>query len=621
MSLYTSVAKNSVERKVVLAVIYTLLILGSISMIYPLLLVVSWSISSPVDVEDLTVLPKYLYQDKALYQKYVCSKYWETMDNYNDVMRTEYIKFKDIQPVTAPIKSDAVFKDWQEFKKTLPTEYLLLGHSYAKNGLTPAVNFSYIGFLKKKYKSLNSYNLLLNEKFPGWMDAANIAPERWFIREYFPIEDIRYRDYCDFKKELPDQYFQVIAMEGKFQRFLRVRYGKIDKLNNEWGTKYKSFLELTLNQTLPSNPKEAKYWKDFVEKVIPIWYISFISDVNSSYRNFVKSKYGNDLKILNQDYGTNYKSYADVVLPEKIPYHGLRLIHYIEFIEKVVPISNIRLTSGEFKYKEFLKNKYHSIESLNAAYQMQYNSFSQITPFLPQFDWKEVQENKFKIRWTMVTKNYREVFGLVLIHGRALTNTIFVCVCFILLSITVNPLAAYALSRFKLKSSYTILLLMLVTMAFPAEVTDIPGFLLTKQLGLLNTYIAILLPGAAAGYSIFLLKGFFDSLPMDFYDSAVIEGASELWIFRKITFPLCKPILAVTVLSAFTAMYGSWTWALVVCQDPNMWTLMVWLFELQSWAPRFVVSAALIISAVPPLILFIFMQKVILRGIIIPVFK
>jgi len=188
-------------------------------------------------------------------------------------------------------------------------------------------------------------------------------------------------------------------------------------------------------------------------------------------------------------------------------------------------------------------------------------------------------------------------------------------------TLVVNPLAAYALSRYQLPGTYKILLFLLATMAFPAEVTMIPGFLLLKSARLLNTYWALILPTMASGYSIFLLKGFFDSLPRDLYEAAMLDGAREYVMFTRITVPLSKPVLAVIALMTFTMAYGSFMWAFLVCQDPKMWTLMVWLFQMQIWAPQFMIMAALVLAAIPTLLVFVFCQNIIMRGIILPVEK
>jgi multiple sugar transport system permease protein len=185
----------------------------------------------------------------------------------------------------------------------------------------------------------------------------------------------------------------------------------------------------------------------------------------------------------------------------------------------------------------------------------------------------------------------------------------------------VNPLAAYALSRFRPKHTYAILLYLLLTMAFPPMVTQIPLFLMLRDFGLLNSFWALWLPGMVHGYSIFLLKGFFDSLPRDLYESAALDGASELRMFTTITLGLSKPILAVIALQAFVTAYTAFMFALLICQDPRMWTVMVWLYQLQQTYGPGVQNAAYVLAAVPTLLAFLLAQRHILKGIVIPTEK
>ena len=193
------------------------------------------------------------------------------------------------------------------------------------------------------------------------------------------------------------------------------------------------------------------------------------------------------------------------------------------------------------------------------------------------------------------------------------------CGLAVLLALLVNPLAAYALSRHRPPSAYKLLLFMLLTMAFPPIVTQIPIFLMLRDLRLLNTFAALVLPGMAHGYSIFLLKGFFDSLPRELYESAELDGAGEWTIFWTITMSLSRPILAVIALSAFTAAYSNFMFALLICQDERMWTLMVWLYQLQARSGQAVIYASLLVAALPTLLIFLFCQNIILRGIVVPV--
>jgi len=224
-------------------------------------------------------------------------------------------------------------------------------------------------------------------------------------------------------------------------------------------------------------------------------------------------------------------------------------------------------------------------------------------------------------QWEISTRNYRNVIEYIVIYGRAIWNTIIFIGLSIAAALLVNPLAAYALSRFNLKQTYTILMFFLTTMAFPGAVTMIPNFLLLKNLHLLNTFWALILPGVANGYSIFILKGFFDSIPKEVYESALIDGAGEWTMFWRFTMALSTPILALITLTAFTGAYTAFMFALIICPDERMWTLMVWLYQMQIGSAQPVIYAALVLAALPTLLVFVFAQNTIMKGIVIPVEK
>ena len=219
--------------------------------------------------------------------------------------------------------------------------------------------------------------------------------------------------------------------------------------------------------------------------------------------------------------------------------------------------------------------------------------------------------------------NYRLVGQYLFLRGRAFFNTVLLVLFSVLASLIVNPLAAYALSRFRMKGTERVILFLLATMAFPAAVTAIPGFLLIRDLGLLNTLAALVLPTVASGMSIFILKGFFDALPRELYEAAAIDGAGEWTVFAKITLPMTTPILAVNALNHFVAAYNSWEWAFLVCQKESQWTIAVWMYQMsqemagQPWC----VMAGFVIVSIPTALVFLFCQKIILRGIVLPSMK
>jgi multiple sugar transport system permease protein len=277
--------------------------------------------------------------------------------------------------------------------------------------------------------------------------------------------------------------------------------------------------------------------------------------------------------------------------------------------------------SPEFEFRTFLENRYEDLDALNRAHAAEYLSFEHVPIPSLEVDYADFVANKDAIRWEFITANYVQVIDYIVLHGYSLFNTIVYCLLSILVSLTVNPIAAYALSRFRPPSSYKLLLFCMTTMAFPTAVTMIPSFLLVKNLGLLNTFWALVLPGMANGFSIFLLKGFFDSLPRELYESATIDGAGEWVMFWQLTMSLSKPILAVLALGAFTQAYGNFMFAFILCPDEKMWTLMVFLYNLQYRGHMGLTFAALLVAAIPTFLVFVFCQNIIIRGIVVPVEK
>lgn len=294
-----------------------------------------------------------------------------------------------------------------------------------------------------------------------------------------------------------------------------------------------------------------------------------------------------------------------------------------------LPYEALQTTSPEEAWQAFLRKRYGTLEVLKAVYRDEHGK-----PFAAT-DWRDIPlplaqafvvtyaSSGSKLLWQDITANYRTVCDVLFLRGRAWWNTLVLVALTILATLTVNPLAAYALSRFRLRHTEGILLFLLATMAFPAAVTAIPGFLLIRELGLLNTFAALILPTVANGLSIFVLKGFFDALPRELYEAATIDGAGEWQIFRHITLPMTTPILAVNALNAFVAAYNSWEWALLVCQRQSHWTLSVWLYQMsrQFAGSPWVVMAGFVLVSIPTAAVFLLCQRVIMRGIVLPSMK
>jgi multiple sugar transport system permease protein len=134
----------------------------------------------------------------------------------------------------------------------------------------------------------------------------------------------------------------------------------------------------------------------------------------------------------------------------------------------------------------------------------------------------------------------------------------------------------------------------------------------------MNTFVALLIPLMANGYMIFLLKGFFDSLPGELYEAARLDGAGEVRMFFQFTMALSTPILAVLALGTFTAAYMTFLYAILVAPDEKMWLIGVWLYQFQQRSSSSAVYAAVIIASIPTFVIFLFTQRTIMRGIVVP---
>lgn len=442
--------------------------------------------------------------------------------------------------------------------------------------------------------------------------------------------DPLYKAFEEFKwTSLPPDFLVPVSPDADYQAFLKSSpsfQGKIEALNRRWSTGYRSFSEIPLPGRMPEGDAGAA-WLDYVRNKISFRLLE-LEPLEAPFRRFAAEQFRargdlagwrkeirRQVPDLPPGWEDAPKTWDDVRIPvvDGQPRGSL----WDAFLLQAPPEA-LLLRTPEGRFRDFLTSRHGDIGRLNEAWGSAYRGFGDVHPPYALWDRQLFERQKGSLRGIYLTRNYREVFDYIFLHGRALLNTAVLVVCSIAVHLVVNPLCAFALSRYQLSYTNKILLFCLATMAFPHEISLIPNFLFLKETGLLNTFGALILPHVAHGYSIFLLKGFFDSLPKELYESAAIEGAGEFRMFWQITAPLSKPILAVIALSSFQQAYGSFLWALVVCPKQEMWTLMVWLYDMNGWAPYSTFVAALCVAAIPTLLLFVFCQKIIMRGIVLP---
>ena len=218
--------------------------------------------------------------------------------------------------------------------------------------------------------------------------------------------------------------------------------------------------------------------------------------------------------------------------------------------------------------------------------------------------------------WTL--DNYTSLFQRLPI-GRELLNTIVFAGAVTIISVFFDSLAAYGLSRVDFKGRGILLAVLIATMMIPAMALLIPVYKLLGSMGLVNSYLGIIIPRMADVGGIFLLRQFFISIPKDLDNAARIDGAGEFRIFAQIILPNAVPAILTVGMFNFMGNWNDLLWPLIMTSKPETRTITAGLAMLtghgSSVTPYAVVMAGELISALPLLIVFFFVQKRFVEGI------
>ena len=633
MPMIPMVGRRAWQARTLLAGMYLVLILGGATMVYPFLLLLAGSTKSGVDIKDVSWLPAYLVDDLALYRKHVEALFNEQLDVMRSVYDSDEPSFETVTP------PDEVRPRWVAMWRAfatgdVPVLSYTIGYMQAQVSRTvPHHTRQFKQQIMRDHDgSIDRANIALETEFTGW-NAFYLLPEDAYLRRSKPLGTPLGEAWRAYRQAAPfhDRYY--FSLDGFYRaQFLKTQYTRrIEEYNRVHGTRHDSYRDIPFPSRMPESPgPERSNWVAFVRNSLDLAWVRVDDAAAPDYRDYVKAKY-RTLDSLNRHYAADWSSWEDIQPLREIPWSGLVRSDWEAFIAgwpdpdtgtlyQPAP-EHLRVAGIDALFRDHLRQRWANLDELNTAAGTAFRAWGEITPPQKESHYMDFLERRGELRRLFTTRNFLAALDHIAFHGRGIRNTIIYCGLAILAALVVNPMAAYAMSRYKPPSSYKLLLFMLLTMAFPPMVTQIPVFLMMRDLNLLNTFAALLLPGLAHGYSIFLLKGFFDALPRDLYESAAIDGAGEWTMFWHITMSLSKPILAVVALQAFTHAYSNFMFALLICQDEAMWTMMVWLYQLQMRSGPGVVYASLLIAAVPTLLIFIFCQNIILRGIVVPVEK
>jgi multiple sugar transport system permease protein len=204
--------------------------------------------------------------------------------------------------------------------------------------------------------------------------------------------------------------------------------------------------------------------------------------------------------------------------------------------------------------------------------------------------------------------------------ARLLFNTMYYAFGALAFQLVFDVAAAYSISKLRPVLGKLILGAMLATLMIPAAVLIVPQYMTVLDLPLLHfnligTPWAIWLPTVANGFNIFLLKRFFDSIPEDLMHAAAIDGASPLRTLWSIVLPMSRPILGVVSIFAVVNVWKDFLWPMLVEPDTDKQPLNIGINSLSQGVPQNVLIAALAISSIPTLLIFLLFQRNIMSGL------
>ena len=212
--------------------------------------------------------------------------------------------------------------------------------------------------------------------------------------------------------------------------------------------------------------------------------------------------------------------------------------------------------------------------------------------------------------------NYTELVDSIPI-ARLYFNSLFTSGIIVFGVLLSSSLAGFAFAKYRFPGRELLFYLILATMMIPFFVTLIPVFFIVRQLGWIDTYQGLVIPGLTSAYGIFLMRQFMLTVPDEIIDAARIDGASELSIYWRIVLPLIKPALATLGTFVFIGSWNNFLWPLLVLNSRELMTLPLGINSLRSlYADNTnLLMAGTAVSVLPMLLLFIYLQRYFIQGI------
>ena len=209
---------------------------------------------------------------------------------------------------------------------------------------------------------------------------------------------------------------------------------------------------------------------------------------------------------------------------------------------------------------------------------------------------------------------FRSIF-----FGRWYWNTVFTSCWITFLQVFTSSLAAFSFSRLRWKGRDQVFFLYLATMMLPGLVMMIPNYQNMILLGLVDSYTGLILPAAFSAFGTFLMRQFMMNIPKSLDEAAEIDGATKWQLYWDVVLPLARPALVTLTIFTFIGSYNNLFWPLVLMKTPDKYTLPIGMLAFQSSQGQQtnLLMAAVAMSVIPMIIIFVLMQKQLVKGIML----
>ena len=221
--------------------------------------------------------------------------------------------------------------------------------------------------------------------------------------------------------------------------------------------------------------------------------------------------------------------------------------------------------------------------------------------------------------YAFTTQNYLNIFNAIPIT-RYFINSLIVAIFTTIGQVFISTLAGYAFARLNFKGRNTIFFMFLITMFIPPQVNIIPLFFLMRELHLVDTYQALILPGIFGGFGIFMMRQYFLGFAKELEEASIIDGCNRFQTFFKIALPLATPAIATLAIFTFITSWNSFIWPLIITNSESIRTLPLGLAifkgsyrEITIWGDLFACS---LVCALPTILIFLAHKKYLINDIL-----